>query len=52
MNLDQLNAAISTPQAALEKAVELFGDRLTLASSLGLEDQLLTHYLLTINLFN
>ena len=49
MNLDQLNAAISTPQAALEKAVELFGDRLTLASSLGLEDQLLTHYLLTIN---
>ena len=47
LDLDQLNKefASSTAQEVLAFSVKKFGSKITLASSLGLEDQVLTHML-------
>lgn len=51
MNVEQLNHEFSDkhPREIIGKAIDLFHDKITLASSLGLEDQLLTHYFLDID---
>lgn len=45
--INQLNEKLANadPEAVLKEAVRIFGDKLAFASSLGLEDQILTSYI-------